>query len=178
MTTKRVASVAVCTSAILATIAACASEQPGSGPPASSSESISAQTSVFDACADIDDATIRAAGLNPTTRQPVTPGPGQTSACSFQSDDLTVVVASTRQTFEDYRDANAGIREGLDIHERPTVIVRRPEPNAPCELGMKAANGLVLVTSTITITAREWGMDSCGQIVNVATAIEPAIGSH
>jgi hypothetical protein len=133
----------------------------------------------FDPCTDIEEDTLRRASLNPAARQPVPGASAQvTAACQYVSGTSTVVISSSTQTFEEFRDANDGRRIGLDIGERPTVIVQVEDPNAPCELAMKTQNGIVLIVSTISVAAREWGMDACGGIRELATVIEPAIGSR
>ncbi|MCF3940158.1 MULTISPECIES: DUF3558 family protein [Gordonia] len=143
-----------------------------------SSSSAAATSSIFDPCADIDDSQLRAVQINPATRARESPNPGELSACSFSNGEIDVRVSTSTTSFETYRDDNAGIREGLDIDDTPTLIVRRPDPDAPCELAMKSLEGIVLLTTSISTAAMEWGMDRCGPIVEVATAIEPAIGTR
>lgn len=135
-------------------------------------------SSVYEPCSDIDDETLRSAGFNPATRRSLDPGGDETSKCAFRSGEIDLTVAASTMSFEDYRDRNAGMREGMDINDRPTVIVRRPGQDEPCELGMKTSDGIVLLTTKVPVGARVWGMDRCARIVDIATAIEPTIGTR
>ena len=142
-------------------------EIPGSTPPASELDH---------PCADIDDATVRFVGLNPASRRSLEPDPPETSACSFSSSDLDLTVAASSITFEQYRDSTRGISEGLDIGARPARMVRRPGHDAPCELALKSPGGIVLLTTMISVSAREWGMDRCGGMQEIAAVLEPRLG--
>lgn len=144
-------------------------EKPGSPPPMSDSDH---------PCTDIDDATLRFIGLNPASRRSLEPDPPETSACSFSSSDIDLTVAASSITFEEYRDSTKGISEGLNIGARPARMVRRPGNDGPCELAMKSQGGVVLLTTMISVSAREWGMDQCGGMKEIAKAIEPRLGSR
>lgn len=131
-------------------------------------------------CVDIDDATLRSVGMNPESRRSVQPSATEASARSFRSSDLDLRVAASRVSFEDYRDSTTGkgISEGLDIGTRPAQMVRRPGPEGRCELAMKTDHGTILLTTVIAVSSREWGMDRCGQMKQIAAAIEPTIGQR
>lgn len=133
---------------------------------------------VDEPCLDIDDATLRSVGMNPESRRSVQPSATETSACFFRSSDLDLRVAASRVSFEEYRDSTTGkgISEGLDIGIRPAQMVRRPGPEGTCELAMKTDHGTILLTTVISVASREWGMDRCGRMRQIATAIEPTIG--
>lgn len=129
-------------------------------------------------CNDIDDATLRSIGLNPASRRTLQPGPTRTSACSFTSSDLHLTVAASSTSFEDYRNRNQGISEGLDIGSHPALMVRRPGSEGPCQMAIRSSDGIVLLTTKISVSAREWGMDPCGGMKQIANAIGPAIFSR
>ncbi|WP_068278054.1 DUF3558 family protein [Aldersonia kunmingensis] len=173
--------------ATLAVAAGCADQSaPTSPDPANPAAPTAAPTAVtpaaladFDPCTDIDDNTLRLAGLNPSARQRVVPASGEiTATCRFDTNNVTVAISNSTQTFEQFRDTAAGKRVGIDIDTRPTVIARYDDPNAPCEVAMKTQRGIVLVVTQIGLAAREWGMDRCGGARELATTIEPTIGQR
>jgi hypothetical protein len=134
--------------------------------------------STFDPCSDIDDQVVRAAGFNPATREPKPPTGEYIAACQFTSADMSLMVSTSRTTFEEFRDRYLGVREGLDIGERPAVVVRKPQPDLPCELAMKSSDGIVTLQTALNVTARQWGIDRCARIVEIATVIEPSVGAR
>jgi hypothetical protein len=173
-------SVAAVVMAVL--VAGCGFSSDG-GPRRSSSPDVPAPTttyseSVFDPCGDIDDQIVRDAGFNPATREPKSPTGEYNAACQFTSADMSLVISTSRTTFEEFRDRYLGVREGLDIGKRPAVVVRKSEPDLPCELAMKAGDGIVTLQTTLNVTARQWGINRCARIVEIATVIEPVIDTR
>jgi hypothetical protein len=130
----------------------------------------------FDPCVDIDDQVVRSVGFNPATREPKPAAGEYVAACQFDSAEMSLVVATAGTSFEEFKDRYVGARVGVDIDDRPAVVVRKPEVDLPCELAMKIDGGIVTLQTTLNVTAREWGMERCARIVDIATGIEPSIG--
>jgi hypothetical protein len=132
----------------------------------------------FDPCADIADQVVRDVGFNPATREPM-PAAGEfTTSCQFTSAEMSLVISTSKTSFEEFRDRYIGARVGVDIGKRPAVVVRMPQADLPCELAMKTDGGIVALQTAVNVAAKEWGMDRCARIVDIATGIEPSIGAH
>lgn len=153
---------------------------PMAGQPTASSQRVGTAAEAqgalaFDPCADLPDAVVRQAGFNPVTRERQPASGENIVACRFSSSDTALVIATSDTPFELFRDRYTGMYEGLDVGKRPAVIVRTAGANDPCRLAMKTATGVVLLQTTISVSAKEWGMDRCARIRDIATAIEPSI---
>jgi hypothetical protein len=162
--------------AATAVVVACGSPtvSPPTSPPVTATGTYA---SAFDPCRDIDARVVRDAGFNPATRESE-PATGEyTRACEFTSADMSLVVSTSWTSFEEFRDRYAGFREGLDIGTRPAVIVRKPQADQPCELAMKTSDGIVTLQTILNVTAKQWGMDRCARIADIARVIEPSIGT-
>lgn len=149
-------------------------------PPSSSSTAIATDQggSGFDPCSDIDDQVVHDVGFNPATREPKPVAGESTASCQFSSAEMSLVISTSKTGFEEFRDRYVGMHEGLDIDKRPAVIVRKPQIELPCELAMKADDGIVTLQTTLNVAAKEWGMDRCARIVDIALGIEPSINDR
>ncbi|MGW5524988.1 DUF3558 family protein [Gordonia sp. NPDC003950] len=138
----------------------------------SDTASESSAPAISDPCTAIGDNLIRELDLNPATRTPVTPTGTETSACEVSSSDTTVRFSQSTTTFEAYRDSHQGNLIGVNVNQRPAVIVRS---QSQCTLAMKDNAGITSLRVTVSVTALEWGMNPCGHIESYATTIEPTI---
>lgn len=163
-------------SVLAAFTAVACSSAPASITPAPSPSSTRTSLSPYNPCTDVSDDIIRTIGFRPGSRTFLTLGANESAACTFDSSESQLRLSASSTTFEYIRDNNGSRTIGVNINERPAVIVRGRTKTAPCLLAMKSTGGTVQLSSSLNVAALEWGMNPCARLQTLATAIEPTIG--
>lgn len=133
---------------------------------------------VVDPCTWVEDSRIAEAGFDPASRHRGADMIAEYSflICNFkQGQDQALALESGNVTLDEVRKKYEGKTSELIVNGRPAVQARKGD-NRTCSIDLQTKVGYFGITVTTETPGRVKGLEPCDHIIEIATALEPAIG--
>ncbi|NQE89320.1 DUF3558 domain-containing protein [Nocardia terpenica] len=132
---------------------------------------------IVDPCTWIPDDAVSTIGFDPATRKRMHDQVAEYTflTCQFSNADGALQLASGNITLDEDKQRYAGKYQEIDINGRNAIQLNKtgtPE----CDLDMQTKVGYFEVSVLIDSSGRGKGVQPCGNIVQVASTLEPFIG--
>lgn len=135
---------------------------------------------VVDPCTWVPDSAIQEAGFDPGSRRRGSDVVAEYSflICNFkQGEDAVLALESGNVALDEVRKKYPGDSEDLIINGRPAVKSKKDDSSG-CSIDLQTNAGYFGITVRTHTSGRAKGMQSCDNILEIATMLEPSIGKE
>ncbi|MFD3706133.1 DUF3558 domain-containing protein [Nocardia sp. NPDC058658] len=135
---------------------------------------------VVDPCTWVADSAIQEAGFDPGSRRRGSDVVAENIflTCNFkQGEDAVLALESGNVTLDEVRKKYPGDTEELIINGRLAVKSKKDDSSG-CSIDLQTNAGYFGITVRTHTSGRTKGMQSCDNIVEIATVLEPSIGKE